>query len=197
MHPALAQFQAFFQHWGLFAVFSLLFLENFGLPLPGEVTLLYAGFHQRVFGGFGFLALLLMGTMGSALGQAASYACGRYAGNWVLRSRWLGASTQGARFRDFFRHHGPPTILISRFVAGLRMFAGWAAGLARMEWRPFLLFNFLGAAVWVAALSLAGWALGGHWRRLLRWLARLDILILAAAIVAAWLAWRHLKERHS
>src|SRR6185437_16249552 len=57
---------------------------------------------------------------------------------------------------------------------GLRMFAGWAAGLAPMEWQRFLVFNFLGAALWVTALSLAGWTLGGHWRRLLRWLGRLD-----------------------
>src|SRR6185437_7426295 len=79
-------------------------------------------------------------------GQAGSYACGRFAGSWTLRSTWLGKSAHGQRFRDFFAHHGPPTILGSRFVPGLRMFAGWAAGLAPMEWQPFLVFNFLGAA---------------------------------------------------
>lgn len=195
MHPTLAQFQGFVQHWGLLAVFALLFLENFGLPLPGEITLLYAGFHQRAFGGFGFASLLAAGSLGSALGQAGSYACGRFAGAWTLRRTWLGKSAHSQRFRDFFAHHGPPTILVSRFVPGLRMFAGWAAGLAPMEWRRFLVFNFLGAALWVTALSLAGWTLGAHWRRLLRWFGRLDILILAAAIVAVWMAWQHLKAR--
>ncbi|MGH9394704.1 MAG: DedA family protein [Terriglobales bacterium] len=189
----MMQFQSFFQHWGVLAVFVLLLLENFGLPLPGEVTLLYAGFHQRAFGGFGLLDLIVAGSAGSALGQAGSFLLGRGASGWA-RSRWL-ASPRARHYRAFFEHHGPATILFSRFVAGLRMIAGWAAGLAGMPWRPFLLYNLLGAGLWVSALSLAGWSLGGHWRRLLAWFGRLDILILLAALAAAALAWRRLRPK--
>ncbi|MGH3182510.1 MAG: DedA family protein [Streptosporangiaceae bacterium] len=193
MQHAFLHFQNFFQHYGLIAVFTVLLLENFGLPLPGELTLLYAGYHLRVHGGFGMAALIAVGSVASAAGQAIGFGVGRYGRGWALKV--LPAdSAHYRRLIAFFNRHGAVTIFFARFVAGMRVFAGLAAGLANMARRPFLIYNLLGAVVWVAALATTGSLLGGHWRRLLRLMGRVDALILALAAAAAVAAWLRLRR---
>ncbi len=196
MSAAFLHFQNFFQHYGLLAVFVVLLLENFGLPLPGELVLLYAGYHLRVYGGFGFLDLLFTGTLASVAGQTVGYGVGRYGRSWALRALpW--APNHEARFSVYFTRHGPLTIFVARFVAGLRAFAGLLAGLSSMAWYPFLAANVLGALCWVAAVGGTGLLLGAHWRRLVALVGRLDVAILALAVAAIALAWYRLrKESH-
>ncbi|HVA64665.1 MAG TPA: DedA family protein [Terriglobales bacterium] len=195
MHAAFLHFQSFFQHYGLIAVFVVLLLENFGLPLPGELALLYAGYHLRVYGGFGFLDLLVTGTLASVAGQTVGYALGRYGRNWALRV-FPFAPNHEARFSVYFERHGPLTVFLARFVAGLRTFAGLLAGLGQMPWYPFLAANVLGALSWVAAVGGTGLLLGAHWHRLVGLVGRLDLFILALAVAAIALAWYRLRKEH-
>lgn len=195
MSHLFLQFQTFFQHYGLLAVFVVLLLENFGLPLPGELALLYAGYHQRVHGGFGFAALVVAGTLASAAGQTAGYGIGRYGRNWALQLFPLRGGHH-ARVSLYFERHGPPTIFFSRFIAGLRVFAGLVAGLGNMAWGPFLFYNLLGAVVWVTVIGGAGALMGAHWRRLAGLLGRVDLLLLALAAAAVALAWQRLRREH-
>jgi len=191
MSAAFAHFQAFFQHYGLLAVFVLLLLENFGLPLPGELALLYAGYHLRAFGGFTLLELILTGVAASSAGQLAGYGVGRYAHRFARRLLRM-KPARYSRYDTYFQHHGPLTILFARFVTGLRILAGLLAGVARMRFRSFIIFDICGAFLWVTTVSLAGALLGSHWRRLLRLTGRLDAIILIAAVVLIWFAWRRL-----
>lgn len=193
MQQVFLHFQVFFQHYGLAAVFVVLLLENFGLPLPGELALLYAGYHLRVHGGFGLAALILVGSAASFIGQSVGFGVGRYGRHWAERVL-SSDSPRYHRIADFFTQHGASTIFFSRFVAGLRVLAGIAAGLGSMAWRPFLIFNFLGAVVWVAAMGITGSLVGAHWRSLLRLIGRLDALIVALALIAATVAWRRLRS---
>ncbi|HUX68726.1 MAG TPA: DedA family protein [Terriglobales bacterium] len=196
MSAAFLHFQYFFQHYGLLAVFVVLLLENFGLPLPGELVLLYAGYHLRVYGGFGFLDLLFTATLASVAGQTVGYGVGRYGRSWALRVFPL-APNHEARFSVYFARHGLLTIFVARFVAGLRAFAGLLAGLSSMAWYPFLAANVLGALCWVAAVGGTGLLLGAHWRSLVALVGRLDVAILALAVAAIALAWYRLrKEPH-
>lgn len=192
MHTAFLYFRDFFQHYGLLAVFLLLLLENFGLPLPGELSLLYAGFHLRVYGGFSLLALIAAGVAGSSLGQVTGYAVGRYAHAWVQRTLPIHPH-RVQRYSIYFQHHGAATILFARFVTGLRIFAGILAGLGRMRWRTFLIFDFCGAVLWVSVIASLGAVLGSQWRRLLHVLGRVDLIILVVAAVLIWVAWHRLR----
>ncbi len=195
MHTAFVYFREFFQHYGLLAVFLLLLLENFGLPLPGELSLLYAGFHLRVYGGFSLLALIAVGVAGSSLGQVTGYFVGRYAHNWVLRTFPI-KSHHYQRYSIYFQHHGATTILFARFVTGLRIFAGILAGLGHMHWQRFVFFDFCGAILWVSAIASLGALLGSQWRPLLHVLGRVDLVILVVAIVLIWVAWHRLRGEH-
>ena len=58
-----------------------------------------------------------------------------------------------------------------------------------MQWRKFVLFNFLGAAVWVTAICSAGYLFGGHWGRLANDLRRFDLVVSIVVVVAALLLW--------
>ncbi|MGH9467488.1 MAG: DedA family protein [Terriglobales bacterium] len=195
MHAAFAHFQAFFQHYGLLSVFVLLLLENFGVPLPGELSLLYAGYHLRVFGGFSLFKLVLVGVAGSSLGQIIGFAVGRYASGWARRSFRI-TPRRYEVYAAYFRRHGAMTILFARFVTGLRIFAGVMAGLGAMRWRSFIINDICGALIWVTAIATVGALLGDHWRRLIQLIGRVDILILITAAVLIWLAWRHLRGEH-
>lgn len=193
MHTLFADFQNWFARYGLWAVFGVLLLENFGLPVPGELALFYGGFQARTRGDVGLLALVLVGSLASTLGQAAGFALGRYARPWVRRSLPYSSGRQ-AHVAAFVARHGPPAILVSRFIAGLRMLAGVIAGLADMAWRPFMIYNVLGALAWTGAAGAAGWLLGSHWRRLLRLAGRLDVVLACAAILVFWWLWRRLRR---
>jgi membrane protein DedA with SNARE-associated domain len=196
MHAIVAHFQVWFGEYGLWAVFAVLLLENFGLPVPGELALLYGGFQARTHGDISLAAVILVGATASTIGQAGGFALGRYASAWVRRRLPFSPARQ-AQTAAFLDRHGAAAILVSRFVAGLRMLVGVIAGVGRMAWRPFMIYNALGALAWTSAASSAGWLLGQHWTRLLRLAGRVDVLIAFAAALSVWLLWRQIRRGES
>jgi membrane protein DedA with SNARE-associated domain len=79
----------------------------------------------------------------------------------------------------------------------MRIIAGPLAGVLRMPWRKFVVFNFLGAAVWVGVISSAGYFFGQHWGRLERDLKRFDVVVTVAALVIIAWWWRRRETRRS
>jgi membrane protein DedA with SNARE-associated domain len=63
------------------------------------------------------------------------------------------------------------------------------AGVLRMPWRKFLVFNFLGAAVWVTMISGAGYLFGRHWGRLEGILKRVDLSVVIVVVLLAVIWW--------
>ncbi len=62
----------------------------------------------------------------------------------------------------FFCRHGGKVVVAARFIEGLRQANGIVAGTARMPWRQFLMFNALGAALWVGVWTSVGYLAGNH-----------------------------------
>ena len=99
------------------------------------------------------------------------------------------------RGEELFARYGAVTVFFARFVFGMRIIAGPMAGVLRMPWRRFLIFNFLGAAVWVTVISCAGYLFGRHWNRLEEALKRADIVaLLVILLIAGYLWWRNRKR---
>ena len=71
----------------------------------------------------------------------------------------------------------------------MRIIAGPLAGVLRMPWRKFLLFNFLGASLWVTVISVVGYLFGQHWGRLERWIKRFDVALAIVAVLAVAFWW--------
>jgi membrane-associated protein len=88
------------------------------------------------------------------------------------------------------QRYGAATIFFARFVFGLRMIAGPLAGVLRMPWKKFAMFNFLGAALWVSVMCTLGYLFGRHWQNLITLFRRVDILIVVIAVVLVSYLWR-------
>jgi membrane protein DedA with SNARE-associated domain len=94
-----------------------------------------------------------------------------------------------------FQRYGPATVFLARFVFGLRVVAGPLAGVLRMHWKRFVLYNLMGAAVWVTTISWIGYLFGRHWEVLMRALRRLDVAIVLVCAIVVFLFWRHYREK--
>jgi membrane protein DedA with SNARE-associated domain len=90
-----------------------------------------------------------VGTVAATVGDNVGYAIGNYGGRPLLeryRNIFRISDTKLARGEKLFNRSGPVTILFARFVFGMRVIAGPLAGVLRMNWKRFAVFNFLGAA---------------------------------------------------
>ena len=197
-HTIFHSLRTFVADYGYWAVALALLCENAGIPVPGETTLLLASFlayseHKLHLGW-----IIVVATCAATLGDNLGYAIGLYGGRRLLD-----------RYQNFFRipqrtlqngerlfvRYGPAAIFFARFIVGMRVFAGPLAGVLRMPWRAFVVFNFLGASLWVSVIASAGYLFGRHWRDLIRALQRFNLAaLIVAVIVILFLWWRY---RHS
>ncbi len=183
----------FVADYGYWAVAIALFCENAGLPVPGETTLLFASFlaysEHRLHLGW----IIVVATCAATLGDNLGYAIGHYGGRPLLdryhKFFHVGPGALG-RGEALFSRYGSFTIFFARFVFGMRVVAGPLAGVLRMPWRTFVLFNALGALVWVTVMAVAGYLFGRHWSALVLFLGRLNFAILIAVVVVVlYLLW--------
>jgi membrane protein DedA with SNARE-associated domain len=93
---------------------------------------------------------------------------------------------------QLFARYGGSAIFLARFITGLRVGAAWMAGISRMDWWRFLLWNAAGGAVWATVVGLVGYVLGHAALTVMsryHWLASAAVLLaMAAAGVVVW--WR-------
>ncbi|QYJ16458.1 hypothetical protein Rxycam_02291 [Rubrobacter xylanophilus DSM 9941] len=184
--------------YGYLVVFFGVMAESAGIPLPGETILLAAGaLAQR--GVLDPADVLLFGFLGAVAGDQLGYWIGRRGGRrfvlrWGRRVRLTPERLAAAE--RFFDRHGGKAVFLARFVAGLRVFGALVAGIGRMRWGTFLVYNALGGAVWASAAVLAGYLLGGSLALTERWAGRAGILLALAAVTAAllYLLYRWLRR---
>jgi membrane protein DedA with SNARE-associated domain len=181
-------------HYGYWAVAATLLIENAGVPVPGETILLLASFLAYSQHDLRLPWIIVVATIAATLGDNIGYALGHYGGRPLL-ARYQAVfrikDTAVARGEGLFVRYGAVTIFFARFIFGMRILAGPMAGVLRMPWRTFAVFNFLGAGLWVTVISCAGYLFGQHWGRLERDIGRFDMAagFLAVLAVAFWW-WR-------
>jgi membrane-associated protein len=186
-------------HYGYWAVGAALLAENAGIPVPGETILLLACFLTYSEQNLRLPWIILVATIAATLGDNLGFAAGYYGGRPLLARYQTLFKIQNRtleRGEELFARYGAVTVFFARFVFGLRIIAGPLAGVLRMPWRKFMVFNFLGAAVWVSVIASAGYLFGQHWERLQQDLKRIDVSIVIVLLVAvAFLWWRSRRAR--
>jgi len=186
-------------HYGYWAVMAALLLENAGVPVPGETVLLLASFLAYSERDLHLGWIVVVGTVAATLGDNLGYALGHYGGRPLLeryRNIFRVSHEAIARGERILARYGALTILFARFVFGMRIIAGPLAGVLRMPWKKFAVFNMLGAALWVTVISLVGYSFGSRWNLLMHFMKRFDLALGAAfVVIAAVLWWRSRKSR--
>ena len=173
------------RQYGYLAVFAAIFLEDFGVPMPGE-TLLIAAALLASRGSFNIFILIVTAWSAAVLGDNVGYAIGRFGGRrLVLRfGRYvLITDSRLGRAEKFFESRGAVVVVIARFIEILRQLNGIIAGIAGMRWWRFLVYNAVGAALWVGFWSVLFFHLGRQGERIVFLLRGYEPL--AAAVVAA------------
>jgi len=196
--PILDTLRGYINDYGYWAVGISLLLENAGIPLPGETILLLASFLAYSQHELQLSYIILVGVCAATLGDNLGFALG-YRGGRPLLDRYrhvfrIRTSTI-ERGERLFDEYGSATIFFARFIFGLRVIAGPLAGVLRMPWKRFALFNFLGAVLWVSVIATVGYKFGKHWDKLLEFIKDLNVaLAITAALVILFLWLWHRKR---
>lgn len=189
------------QVYGYWAVFFGIALENMGIPLPGETITIAGGFLAGS-GELSYEYVLGSAIAGAILGDNFGYWLGR-TGGWSLLlaiGRWFRLPQQQIeRVRDRFAENAAKAVFFGRFVTLLRIFAGPLAGIARMPYPQFLLFNFGGAALWASVMVSLAYFLGRLFPlpTIVGWVGRFGILALVAIVMAIALPLRQETHRNN
>lgn len=151
--------------WGGYIVLILIIFSETGLLigffLPGDSLLVTAG----VLAAAGLLDITLLNVLlipAAIIGDATGYTIGFRSGKRLLQrpdSRFFKKSHVD-KTQEFYAKHGGKTIVLARFVPIVRTFAPVVAGIARMPYRQFAIFNVAGGVFWIASTTLLGYFLG-------------------------------------
>ena len=150
--------------WIYAILFAIIFCET-GLVvapfLPGDSLLFIAG-ALAASGGMDVHILVVVLIVAAVLGDAVNYQIGAWLGPKIFKddnARYLKkAHLESAHV--FYEKWGGAAIILARFTPFLRTYVPFVAGMSRMSYRKFALYNITGGAIWVASLTYLGYFFG-------------------------------------
>jgi membrane protein DedA with SNARE-associated domain len=199
MTPALASvLDTLLTNFGYLAVFALIGIESLGIPAPGETMLVTGSIYAGATHNLAIAGVISAAIGGAVIGDNIGYAIGRRKGYRLLlrhghRVRIDERHLKLARY--LFDGHGGKVVFFGRFIAILRTYAAFLAGVGQMDWRRFLAFNAAGGIVWALIFGLASFYGQKAFERLS---TPIDIALAAVGVLAAiggWLLLRRHTER--
>ena len=152
--------------WAYVLLFAIIFCET-GLVvtpfLPGDSLLFVAGAIAALPGmPIEIHLLVLILFVAAVLGDSSNYAIGHYFGRKLFRNPKSKIFKQSHldKTHEFYKKYGGKTIILARFIPVVRTFAPFVAGMGKMHYYYFMLYNPIGGAVWVTAFCYAGYLFG-------------------------------------
>jgi membrane protein DedA with SNARE-associated domain len=175
-----------FLAYGYWIVFTAILLDNAGLPIPGELLLLAFGVVAKD-GHLDLVVGVVVAASAALVGDNVGYWLGRLAG-----TRVLARAGRMPRFKP-----GSASVVFGRFVVGARVLLAPVAGVTRMPFGRFLVFDGVGCFIWAGAFILIGYASGLRLEVMQQGLQMFGIAAQVALVVAvaAWVVWRIVGRR--
>jgi membrane-associated protein len=181
---------------GYAGVLLIIFAETglfIGFFLPGDSLIFTAGLlaSQHVFN----LWILIPATLVSAIaGYFLAYWFGEKLGHWLLQRKdsiWF-KKKYIWEAEKFYSKHGGKALIIGRLVPIIRTFVPIVAGMARMKYRRYAIYNLIGALIWVCGLALLGYYLGQTVPAIGNYLLPIILLIIFISLLPA--IWQFFKR---
>lgn len=180
-----------------FLTYGLLFMIIFAetglviLPfLPGDSLLFAVGaFAAQEVLSIWVVAFVLV--VAAVLGDSVNYAIGRRIGASYFEKRKLIKKEYMDKTNTFYEKHGKKTIILARFVPIVRTFAPFVAGIGKMNYRDFLMYNVIGGMLWVSLFVFAGYFFGNLEAVQNNFSAFILLIIVVSVVPLVWEYVRH------
>jgi membrane protein DedA with SNARE-associated domain len=172
---------------GYSGVFFAMALESACIPFPSEIIMPFSGFMVSE-GKMTLLGITLAGALGNLFGSVVAYFVGLKGGRPFLENygRYILISHKKLDLTDeWFQKYGDKAVISSRVLPVLRTYISLPAGMARMGFKKFSFFTFVGSLPWCLALGYVGVLLGPRWDSLRGWFHLMDAVVVLAIIGAA------------
>lgn len=189
--------------WGYLAVAGMIGVESFGVPAPGQTIMVAAAIYAGA-GRLNIVGVAAIAFVAAVMGDNIGYWIGVRGGRKVAHKygKYVFLTPERLeRAERFFARRGNRIVLVARFIDGIRQFNGVIAGITAMPWRTFLLYNALGAFLWVGWWTTIAYVLGTHLVDIFDHVHRYKWWAISAVVVAvgayAWLHIRHIRKRRA
>jgi len=182
-------------------ILFLMALESACMPVPSEIVMPFAGY--LVWEGstsMSFWGVVLVGSLGCTVGSIAAYAFGYYAGRplilrygkyILIREKHLVSAEK------WFDKYGDKATFIARLLPVVRTVISLPAGIAKMNFKKFVFYSFVGSVPWTLMLAYVGYWLGPNWEDVVGVFRGLDVLVVAAAVgIVVWYVLRLRGEKN-
>jgi membrane protein DedA with SNARE-associated domain len=189
--------------WGYTAVAAFVGVESFGVPAPGQTIMVAAA----IYAGAGRLNVVGVGVIAfvaAVLGDNIGYWIGVRGGRKLVHrfGKYVFLTPERLEKAErFFARRGNRIVLVARFIDGIRQFNGVIAGITAMPWRTFLLYNALGAFLWVGWWTTIAYVFGTHlvdiYDHVHRYKWWAGAVIILAIVTYVSLHVRHIKRRRA
>ncbi len=184
-----AEILDFLAKYGYWAVFSVIFIQELGVPspAPNEVVLLFAGYLSSI-GRLSFPLILLAGIAGDFIGTIALYSIFYYFGKKILKHapKWLPVE-KIEKLEQRIKKKGIWGVFLGRLLPYFRGYASIAAGLLRIPPKMFIISVIVSAIIWSGGYVTAGRLIGARWRDVADKLSPANIFIGLAIILIIFL----------
>lgn len=186
--------------WGYWGVGIGMMLESACIPIPSEIVLPLGGYMAYI-GRISFWGAVATGVIGGLSGSIIAYIVGYYGGRpFIIKyGKYFFINKNDFEKADrWFNKHGEVTVFTSRLLPVIRTFISLPAGIARIDFKKFVVYTILGSVPWTIALTYAGLILGQNWRSVKTTLKGLDdFIIIAIVLLVIIYITKHIKTKNN
>lgn len=197
MIDLLAKIVEIVESLGYIGVFIMTFIESTFVPIPGEVTLIPAGYLIAE-GKMNPWIVVVCSTIGTIGGASFNYVVARYYGRMMLLhfGKFLFITPKRLQsMEQFFEKHGAISTFSGRILPGVKHFISFPAGLAKMNVYRFLAYTALGGFIWNSALITLGYYIGQERALLKTYIHQLNIAVVCGLVMLIWFyLYKHKKQ---
>jgi len=188
--------EVYISKYGYIIAFIFSFLENsifLGLIFPGVTAIVLLGVyaHQGILNPF---VLILCLIFGSVLGNNVGYFLGYKYGRALIKKIGKRFSFEEESFKyaeEFYEKNGPKAVIWGRMVAMVGLFIPFSAGISKMKYLKFLIFDIIGATLWSSTLVLLGYFFGASWERIASYIGEVGVVLL---IITVYTVYKYIKK---